>query len=1463
MKRLNIAFEIERGGLPLCRPGRRQDGVALVITLIMLSVVTITAVAFLAVTRRERASVSASMEQTEARYFAETALQRAQAEVGSLIAAATNRGAYDFFVSTNYVNPNLNMGLLDQMAAGNFAPINNNVYTNATTYITPNGQPVFNLNTAAGLNRYRASLMNLYFDPRVPVFAQSSRNPLIQPEFRYYIDLNRNGTNDLNGLQFIQDNRGAIIGTNFLWGDPEWIGILENPAEPHSGRNRAVGRMAYVVVPAGRTLDINYIHNSVKNPNQGALAFSRNQGAGSFEINLAAYLADLNTNIWNSPFSTSVDFYDYSPSPGILGRGRAFQDANLLFTARRGVPRQQTAAQFFRQQPPFNFDFMDNYGDGPILSSLDAWRRPQDVITGGMDDPPGKFWPGTDNRDQLIDVTRLVDGTIEGRISPDVALYRRLSGVQDGQGRPLFSSYDRNTFYRLLSSLGSDSNDGRYETALRPPSINFNQRTAPAINGQPPNTFFRGRTNRTQFVRRAKLNLNYAPEGNPNLDTPLSASVRSFQDWTPLAWFTNAVDRMLADEFGNGLPNLANLSNTNAAWIDHGVPVYRREIPVIGLTNVWRYDAQVHRILQLAANIYDSTHYASLRRNPGGPQPRPELPTVFRPIVYGIVSNNVQELRIAGFQEVTNALPMNIPWVDPDLVNLNAQTNQIWRYNPDEVFDAATGQIRQPILDAGGLANWLVNSGRAPNVYGVSWVVGTKKGHPTFQEGFWQSRVRVTRRMRILKTQRVTDALQHTNARPWNDPVRFSTQAQYRFDVINTAGAEAWNGYQTRSNSAAMRLFAVNEMQFAMLEQENPFNPNSIVPIVTRSAVLSTNMVVGAGSWQPQAYLALLNNAVANSFVYDYIRNEVLPAGLTNGGFVDVRNPPPYINLVFTNRLRYWVVDDSGELGSNGRLIDVVNLRSVIAETNILSKLTFPGQPSDPLDFGGGVRMHQIWNTNFFVGNISQGIALQLDASLGFDAIGSPILIDQRYWREPPGVQPVGFHREYERDGLFYFLYRQRRRLDTDFSADFLRTFGGPEIQVAYNPSPDIYFTDRRQANDPLVHFTMDDLAPGQFLHVAPEGYTEIVDPGRFRMPSNSMGGGFAIGEQMMTNHLGNQPKVVRAYAPWGVNATMGSAAPPARGLNSMAFDVAYKDPLVTRPDDWNFPTNKVPGIGWLGRIHRGTPWQTVYLKARTPEEGTGDISDRYRSVKSWTAWAGHRATRPEKDWRILDHFTTAPNDNAARGLLSVNQTNIAAWSAVLSGVPLLGNTNLATVDSLQAAYLRPSSAEIRRVVQSINNTRTLFPQGRFHRLGDVLASPALTVGVTTNVVSSGPEGVQWVADNMNTVSPLLSAIDQSQNDVRVPDEVVEQIPQQILGLLQMDGGQTGDSRVVVYSYGQSLRPAPNSIVTRPGPFFGLCTNYVVTGEYATRTVLRFDGPPIPGELRAIVEDHRVLDPEN
>jgi hypothetical protein len=122
-------------------------------------------------------------------------------------------------------------------------------------------------------------------------------------------------------------------------------------------------------------------------------------------------------------------------------------------------------------------------------------------------------------------------------------------------------------------------------------------------------------------------------------------------------------------------------------------------------------------------------------------------------------------------------------------------------------------------------------------------------------------------------------------------------------------------------------------------------------------------------------------------------------------------------------------------------------------------------------------------------------------------------------------------------------------------------TFGAP-----VDPSNVVEQLCTWVANDPLVHYTVDDLTwPG---HTSPQPTTPplIIYP--------------------LTNNLGT---VSARYSPWGANDTIGP-------------NMLFKDPLVFSPTNWAFPTNKFPGVGWLGRVHRGTPWQTVYLKSDSPE---------------------------------------------------------------------------------------------------------------------------------------------------------------------------------------------------------------------------------------------------------------------
>ena len=121
--------------------------------------------------------------------------------------------------------------------------------------------------------------------------------------------------------------------SNFMVGDPQWIGILQRPQYAHSPDNQFIARYTYAVVPVGQTLDLNSIHNIAKFPLQngmgGSDGFFRNQGVMTSELNLAAFLSDLNTNVW--PSSTPSEYN--------------FRFPILIFRIRGPAPRPRTKAR--------------------------------------------------------------------------------------------------------------------------------------------------------------------------------------------------------------------------------------------------------------------------------------------------------------------------------------------------------------------------------------------------------------------------------------------------------------------------------------------------------------------------------------------------------------------------------------------------------------------------------------------------------------------------------------------------------------------------------------------------------------------------------------------------------------------------------------------------------------------------------------------------------------------------------------------------------------------------------------------------------------------------------------------------------------------------------------------------------------------------------------------------------------
>ncbi len=220
--------------------------------------------------------------------------------------------------------------------------------------------------------------------------------------------------------------------------------------------------------------------------------------------------------------------------------------------------------------------------------------------------------------------------------------------------------------------------------------------------------------------------------------------------------------------------------------------------------------------------------------------------------------------------------------------------------------------------------------------------------------------------------------------------------------------------------------------------------------------------------------------------------------------------------------------------------------------------------------------------------------------------------------------------------------------------------------QVPYTPTVIVSDYTAWQVNDPLVHYLASDLTFNG-------------------MEKNGM----QTGLQLSYNGIGYKPQypsfnvVNDRYQPWSLQYVNNLPTVGPGAIVPTAFALAVKDPLVWSSDYWGFPTNLYPTIGWIGRVHRGTPWQTVYLKAHDVLH----VLDRYPNgdigsgTNTWVAWTSDQNaydaanSAPVQDRLLFDLFTSRPNDNAVRGTLSVNQTNLAAWSAVLSGMVVLTNT--------------------------------------------------------------------------------------------------------------------------------------------------------------------------------------------
>jgi hypothetical protein len=1342
-----------------------QRGVALIITLILLGVVTFMAIAFLALSRRERGAVTTVTDTASARLAADTALAGAEAQIVANALSTTNPCNFGLLVSTNYINPAgfTNGGLNDV-----------NYYDSSGNFLTGNS--------------FLQNLANLYYSPRPPVFIVT--NQLTGgTDFRFYLDLNRNAKFDANGLLPVispdpanpyYDTNGntrpnIIPGntlSNLMVGDPEWIGILQRPDQPYGPNNPFVARYAFIALPIGNTLDLNAIHNQAmtKTVNPDATThvsdgYFRNQGVGSWEINLAAFLTDLNANQWD----TSTDPYTYlQPANGNTGRG--FEDALSLLSYRYGYNYNSltNAAALLNGASGLANGNIDGYSDWTLMTTPAGINVINQTVSG-----PGAGWAGADNTNHFF--------TPEELFNPNESSTLFVNSLLAAGNTN--STYDRYTFYRLLSQLGTDST---------PDS--------------------------------GKMNLNY-----DNLDpyTNGVASSTNFMTWQPVAFFTNAADRLLRayttqwrtgnpTNFANEFYSVTDFTFTNPdQWTNY--PAFGiGHIPVL-VSNRFVYSSAVNRLLQLAANLYDATTTNF-------------YPSVFRPRFTRDSGGNVFVTGYTYVPSVTGANDLSV-FTQP--------------------FDAST------ISALVGVTTLASNV----NVYGVPWIIGAKKGFPNFNKFALQDVVQITRKLQITRATLTTTST--TNL--------INTNQMYIFSISNSIGMDLWNSYSNWYPNPVQ--IVVNGNLSMMLTNDSLLSPQYGPSnySITANIPFAANPSWPGSAWDPRLYgsspangnsMSMLSGSPSvNSFIVP-INNTVV--FLTNNIFYSGTTPPgvsgfhsegenlgwetsnhaftlPNFYLLMTNRLQVFMLDGS-------HVIDYVQFAGPNSRRNLTAEFQ---TNSNVTGYGG------IWETNLNGNNVPSGIINQINIADGQGGVSW----DSAYWGA--GSAPD------EMSGFADFMgYGNGSSVSPYYATNYI-------VQVPYSPTVTACEYISWQANDPLVHYLAGDL----------------------NFQGKDSGGLMTSPPIIVSTKIASLPKPSftqwnERYQPWGLSQQMANTG----DVDPNPVNWAFKDPLVCYSDDWDFPANKFPTAGWLGRVHRGTPWQTVFLKA------TNVLAESSIGANTWAQWTSDTQltfnqyfdainSAPVQDRLLFDLFTTAFNDNATRGTLSANQgtgssdplAGLAAWSAVFSSSVALSNN--AADDTIRYrpqhqnstisntfVFIQPAGPDginsaLGQLVAGINQTRATFTNadglvGTFEHAGDILSVPQLTEQF-----------------------PFLNWNDGVQQANGISDEMYEWLPQQTMSLLR----GSSSPRYVIYCYGQTLKPAADSVVNSSSALpsglnpFGMITNYQVVSEIATRAVVRFNStvtglitntPPDPfGNVNwyslpvvtsnnAVIESFNILPPD-
>jgi hypothetical protein len=605
-------------------------------------------------------------------------------------------------------------------------------------------------------------------------------------------------------------------------------------------------------------------------------------------------------------------------------------------------------------------------------------------------------------------------------------------------------------------------------------------------------------------------------------------------------------------------------------------------------------------------------------------------------------------------------------------------------------------------VDASDLAATNIQVVNLPvNVYGVPWIVGVKKGFPNFNELAMDTAFQLTRK--LLVTRPSTNALPNT----------YSYYQMFILNITNQVGVECWNSYASAYTNSVM-IYVYDSLKNIVLTNDEGFSTNfgfflsTALPVATWPGFASGYQNGPSFQIPLDASVVAISNSIYrfNQGGAPYLTPDLNETYETNV----IGYPQPHWGLAVTNDLRVIMVDTTVV---PNRVIDYVELSGPNTIRDLTSEIL--------AEYDTGTYGNDLWDTNFSAQGVVIGMVNQVDVSLGLYPAGA----GSGAW----GTTDLILQQD-EMDGIRAFFHLPPLYPGNPGESQAVALAQATNnIQVPYTPTAAVVQHISWQANDPLVHYLASDLNWADAIR-----YDAI--------PSN-----------LTSENLGF---VNWRYAPWGYSFLAGIDP-----VDQNTRNLAYKDPLVASSDNWNFPVEVMSGIDWLGQVHRGTPWQTVYLKSTNILALIQNSPIHVDGPLTWRDWTGNYNpfdainSAPVADWYLVSLLSPLLTTNGFSTLFPVNNSQPAAWRVLLDGLMALTNT---APPQFNAIIISSNSPQASVIANAIQSARTNQPGQSFADIGDILAVPQLA-----------------------EKSPFLNP------GSFISDQAYEAIPSQLLPLLRVD----------------------------------------------------------------------------